>query len=116
MEKNMMRMKDEYDDDQRQYLCISKYGKIINQFDELINMVDMVTKAPKRRRGSSSNSRSKRSVKVPDGGGKEKSCTSGIEGSTVSSTCGSDNRTGGGILVQIITNHLLGLNSTHHKA
>ncbi|KAK1429386.1 hypothetical protein QVD17_11595 [Tagetes erecta] len=108
------RKKDEFDDDdQRQYLCISKYDKIVNQFDELMNMVDMVTKAPKRRRGSSSKARSKpmhengrRSVKLPKGGGKE----SGIEESTtVSSTQGGDNRTGAEKLVQLITNHLLDL-------
>ncbi|KAI3706655.1 hypothetical protein L6452_24540 [Arctium lappa] len=42
---------EEFDDDQRQNNCISKYDKIVNQFDELIDMVGMITEAPKRQQG-----------------------------------------------------------------
>ncbi|KAI3522977.1 hypothetical protein L1887_01029 [Cichorium endivia] len=108
---------EEYDDNQRQFLCISKYEKIVNQFDELINMVDMVTKAPKRHRRLSSNSRSKllcknggRGLKASGEGAEERSCTNGIKGSMLSST---ENGTESEVLVQLIANHLHDLNHPH---
>ncbi|KAB1223829.1 hypothetical protein CJ030_MR2G009182 [Morella rubra] len=46
-------MSNQVEDERRFHQCLKKYDKIVNQFDELIEMMNTKSRLPKRRGGSS---------------------------------------------------------------
>ncbi|KAL3531936.1 hypothetical protein ACH5RR_005457 [Cinchona calisaya] len=114
MDKHFQTSEEECVNDTRQYRCLRKYNIIVNQFDELMDMVDAVKQSRKRQRVS--NSQRKKSTSGAAGAthsapttGEAVSTT--VEGgeaksSSVSSASQEDKTVA---LEQIITKHLTDL-------
>ncbi|KAL6987403.1 hypothetical protein U1Q18_013150 [Sarracenia purpurea var. burkii] len=108
-------MSNEEDIDERQHLYVRKYYKMVNQFDELIEIMDANYKAtqPKRRRVSSSPRKSRPScaaggsthVSAP-AGGRNGGAAAGGERSNSKPTATRQVGNNSSILVQTITRHL----------
>ncbi|EOY07836.1 Uncharacterized protein TCM_022160 [Theobroma cacao] len=63
-------MSTEEEEENRLYQCLRKYQKIVKQFDELVEMMDVRARPPKRRRNTrgSSGSIDPPSANQPDNG------------------------------------------------
>ncbi|XP_057476907.1 uncharacterized protein LOC130764622 [Actinidia eriantha] len=95
-------MSKEEDVDERQYLYVRKYHKMVKQFDELIEIMDAKATQLKRRRVSSS-PRKSRSTSAGGGGSHVAPPPDGRSNSKPAATRQLNNNS---ILVETITRHL----------
>ncbi|KAK1389517.1 hypothetical protein POM88_017695 [Heracleum sosnowskyi] len=115
---------DDFNIDDRQNKCHRKFEKIVNQFDEMIQVMDEATKPPKpkrRRNPQSSRSRNEtRAERSTSNQGNPVAAattdpTTFASGSNVPGPGSSNNPTDmNGVLVNVITRHLNDLKTDDH--